>query len=63
MRLANVIINGQGQRALSVSWTFTGGRPTVTVASWHLLGPIVICVNIVAEEGEERSSGSYHFFP
>ena len=51
-----------GQRALSVSWTFTRGRPTVTDASWHALGPIVMCVYIVPEEGEERRSGSSHFF-
>ena len=38
------------------------GRPTVTVASWHVLDPIVMCVYTVPEEGEERRSGRSHFF-
>ena len=39
-----------------------GGQPTDTVASWHVLGPIVMCVYIVPEEGEERRSGRSHIF-
>ena len=61
MGLANIIINDQGQRALSVSWTDTGGGGTTYCASWYVLGPIVMCVYIVPEEGEERRSGSSHF--
>ena len=62
MGLANIIINDQGQRALSVSWTFTGEGATVTLASWYVLGPIVMCVYIVPKEGEERRSRSSNFF-
>ena len=39
-----------------------GGRPTVTVESWYVLGPIVMRVYIVPEEGEEHRSKSSHFF-
>ena len=30
---------------------FPGGA-TVTIVSWHVLGPIVMCVYIVPEEGQ-----------
>ena len=48
-------------------WTDTGGGgidkrdPTVTVTSWYVLDPIVLCVYIESEEGSE-CSGSAHFF-
>ena len=41
---------------------YPGSRPTVTVASWYVLVPIVICVYTVPEEGEERRSGRSHLF-
>ena len=59
MGLTNIIINDQGQRALSISWTFTGGGAAYSHGcGWHVLGPIVMCVYIVPEEGERRRSGS-----
>ena len=60
MGLANVIMNDQGQRELSVSWPFTrGGRPTATVASCELR-PTFMYVYSVPEEGDERRSGHSH---
>ena len=38
-----------------------GGGPAVAVANWYVLGPIVKCISIVSEEGQERRSGSAHF--
>ena len=53
MGLANIIINDQGQRALSISWTFTGGA--------YCHGCKLACIRpnsnvlyIVPEEGEEH---------
>ena len=50
------------ERMIGFLDVYPGGWPTVTVASWHVLGPIVMCVYIVPEEGEERRSGRSHFF-
>ena len=49
----------QGQRELSVSWTFTWEeRPTFRVASWHALGPIVnVGLHCACR------SGRSHFWP
>ena len=39
--------------SIAISWTFTGGGgASVTVVSCHVLGPIVMCVYIVPEEGK-----------
>ena len=54
MGLTNIIINDQGQRTLSVSWTFTRGAGLLSrLPSWHVLGLIVMCIYNVPEEGEE----------
>ena len=50
------------ERIIGFLDVYPGGRPTDTVASWHVLGPIVMCVYIVPEEGEERRSGRSHIF-
>ena len=50
------------ERIIGFLDVYPGGRPTITFATWHVLGPIVMCVYIVPEEGEERCSGRSIFF-
>ena len=50
------------ERIIGFLDVYRGGWPTVTIASWHVLGPMVMCVYIVPEEGAECHSGHSHFY-